>query len=239
MNRHDELDRVCGVEHTPITDAELIESCKASSESFGLQVVVMLREPLNLCCDSVGYSTVELSKIFERVWSELNMNDQRRLYLLFTSSKGTRSVDCREDARRDSISWVNSRPASGSVNNSCSSSWIVFLIRAWSSSTVKSATFIRPTFDFENSDFLVGKSTKGRKVWNHREESRERMGDARGLMLASFIRRLASSTTTSSMHVVAHEGTPTGLPSGAPRWRSPQRQEPESGLLEDEHNYGQ
>jgi hypothetical protein len=41
------------------------------------------------------------------------------------------------------------------------------LIRAWSSSTVKSATFIRPTFGFENSDFIVGKSTKGRKRWNH------------------------------------------------------------------------
>jgi hypothetical protein len=57
------------------------------------------------------------------------------------------------------------------------------LIRAWSSSTVKSATFISPTFDFENSDFLVGKSTKGRKRWNHCVKSRLRPCHATSTMM--------------------------------------------------------
>jgi hypothetical protein len=142
MNRYGVLNRIRCVEHAPVTNAELEQAREGACQRLRLDLIEMLGEPLDLFGYASGDCGIKAGKILKRLRGKLDVIDQARFSLLFTSSNGIRSEEPRDDWSRAWISPVSSSPLSGSAMMSCNSSCTTFLISACNSSTVRSATFM-------------------------------------------------------------------------------------------------
>jgi hypothetical protein len=184
MNRYGVLNRIRGVKHAPITNtnAELEQTRKRPCQRFGLDLIEMLGEPLDLFGYASGDCSIKVGEVLKRLRGELNLIGQARFSLLFTSSNGMRSWEARDAWSRAWISPVSSSPLSGSVIRSCNSSRTTFLISVCNSSTVRSATFMMLSIHAEpvrNNILIVSDSVRPGKRTRGKALTKLHLGNAR------------------------------------------------------------
>mgnify|MGYP006898484126 FL=1 len=100
MDRYSVLNRVGCIEHTPIACAELEQVGKGAGQCLRLDLIKMFGKPVDLFDDMFGDCSIKARKIVNCLRGELNVIDQVRLSLFFTSSRDIRSEELKDDWSR-------------------------------------------------------------------------------------------------------------------------------------------
>src|SRR4030043_326297 len=144
-----------GIYYSPVAGSEFIFAFKLPLERSGDNIFYALRKSVYFVSDMLGDGFIKACQVFFSLKRKLNrICHQFNLSLFFTSSKGILFLDLMDDSRSLTKSSRNSRPMSGSMS-SLNFSSITLLINSFSSSVLKSATFmLAPPLRLYNSIIL-------------------------------------------------------------------------------------
>lgn len=96
MNRDHMMFRINGIQHTPVSDAELVEALETPFERFRSDGLEIDAQSFKLVHNLPGESRIERRELVRGLRSEVNLIGQGRASLSFTLAREIRSVETRE-----------------------------------------------------------------------------------------------------------------------------------------------
>lgn len=109
MNCHVAMRHVKRVQNAPVTNPQLVKVCESACQRLRLDLIVVLRKPLDFIYDPFCNRIIELRQIFKCLRRELKVIFQTSFNLSLTSWSEIRSVEPRDCSSLALILSVNSR----------------------------------------------------------------------------------------------------------------------------------